>query len=323
MSEEAKETARPATAPVHWRERARIVERQVLDFLGAPSTGEAAALFRVAFGLLSLWYALGIWVNLERFYGNDGFVPWDLVKGDGWSWVSAFAYAPESRQLLTCHGVALFVASTGFLLGWGARLWTLVICYVHISLQFRDPFILNSGDRLFQIVAGIACVMPLDARWSIRSWWRARRGKAPITGIVLGMRLLQMQIAYVYISSAIAKIANRRWQTGLALRDVLSSPVFAEWPMYIDFRPLVWGMTYGTLIFELGFPTLIWWKKARNWLLLAGIGFHVMIDVLMVIPIFSAIMIVCYPAFLEDEEVRRFFARFGRRKPAVQAEPEV
>jgi hypothetical protein len=313
VSDLATKDAARKEASETWRSRRRHLERLVLDFLGAPSTGEAAGLFRIVFGLLSLWYALGVWVNLERYYANDGFVPWDLVKGDGWSWISAFAHAPESRALLTFHGVALFVASAGLLLGLGARIWTLVICYIHISLQFRDPFILNSGDRLFQIVAGIACVMPLDARWSLRSWWRARRGKAPIVGSVLGLRLLQMQIAYVYISSAIAKIANKRWQNGMALRDVLASPVFAEWPTYIDFRPLVWAMTYGTLLFEFAFPTLVWWKKARNWLLLAGIGFHVMIDALMVIPIFSAIMIVCYPVFLEDEEIRRFFARFSRR----------
>lgn len=293
-----------------WTIRFRYLERIVLDFLGAPSSGHSAALFRLAFGALSIWYTLAVYLNLDRYYSNAGLVPWQVVKGEGWRLTNWYHLAPESTWMPQLHLWVLVVATVGFVLGFGARAWTVVIALVHISLQFRNPYILNSGDRLFQIIAGVACVMPLDAKWSVRSWLRSRRGLAPLVGNVAGQRLIQMQIAYVYIASAFAKLANRRWQAGVALRDVLSSPVFAEWPTHVQFFPLVAAMTYGTLLFELAFPVLIWWRKARYLLLGFGIVFHLLIDILLMIPIFSAIMIVCYVTYLSDEDIARGLARY-------------
>jgi hypothetical protein len=73
----------------------------------------------------------------------------------------------------------------------------------------------------------------------------------------------------------------------MALREVLASPVFAEFPTYVDSRPVLWALAYGTLLFELAFPLAIWWRRYRPWLIAAGVAFHVGIDLSMVIPIFS------------------------------------
>jgi hypothetical protein len=163
----------------------------------------------------------------------------------------------------------------------------------------------NSGDRLFQILAIIAVFMPLDHHYSLTAWWRRWRGKSMPLARVYGARLLQLQIAYVYLSSCVAKLSNTRWRNGVALRDVLSSPVFSEWPSYVDSALIIGFLTYSTLAFELTFPFGIWWRRLRPFLLLWGIGFHVGIDVLMVIPMFSSVMIVSYPAFLSDDDFAR------------------
>lgn len=59
---------------------------------------------------------------------------------------------------------------------------------------------------------------------------------------------------------------------------------------------------------------LVWFKKYRPWMLLAGIGFHIGIDIMMVIPIFSYAMIAAYPAFLNDGETRWLVDRLLLRK---------
>jgi hypothetical protein len=206
------------------------------------------------------------------------------------------------------------------LVGFFPRVSAIVIAYAHLSLQFRNPFILNSGDRLFMILAALSIAMPLGHKLSVDGWIRRLRGKPePAPVAIWGQRLIQLQIAYVYLSSCVAKLANLRWRQGIALRDVLASPVFAEWPMVIDFMPLIWFHTYSTLVFELGFPLLVWFRRWRPYVLLAGIGFHVGIDVAMVIPIFSAIMIVSYAAFLTDSETRWLVGRL--RRPFARAAP--
>ncbi len=299
-------------------------ERFFLSFFGTPTDGTSASLFRITLGVCALWQAVGVWLNLRRFWGDDGLIPYGIIAGEKYQWLSPFAWAPSSDAVLYGHGIAFTAASFFLLIGFYPRVFTLVLAWTHLSLQLRNPFILNSGDRLFMIVAALAVAAPLGQRWSVDAWIRKLKNRPAPEGLTLwGMRLLQIQIAYVYLNSALAKLGNTRWRTGMALRDVLSSPVFAEWPSYIDVTPIIWFLTYSTLVFELSFPILIWFKKPRPWLLAYGVLFHAGIDALMVIPIFSYIMISTYPVFLEDGEIeraRRFVLRILRRERAEPME---
>lgn len=304
------EAAAPAAPPISRRE---WLERRWNTFFYAESDGTSVGIFRLLLGSLAVWQAFGIWLNLRRFWAADGMIPWKLVETDKFIWLTPFAWAPESETVLVGQAVIFTIAATGLLLGVRANLCAALVAYLHASFQYRNPFILNSGDRLFMIASAFAVLMPLARRFSVESWWRARANLAPKPAFVWGQRLLGMQIGYVYLNSAVAKLGNTRWRTGMALRDVLASPVFAEWPRYVDFKPIVWGLTYSTLLLELSFPVLIWFRRYRPFLLLWGVAFHVGIDVTMVIPIFSSIMIVSYVTYLSDDESRRALAWLARR----------
>lgn len=315
------EAESPPAPPVKKAPLSERAERLYLRFFAAPTDGTAAAFFRVTFGLLAIWVSIGIIWNLRRFYGHDGMLPYDVVGKDRFIWLFPISWAPESRGMLQAHAVAIAVSSTCVLLGFRPRLFTLLLAYVHCSLQVRNPMILNSGDRLFSIVAFLGAFAPLSRRFSVDAWLAQRFGKgkspAPADDLpsVWGQRLLGLQISYVYLNSVIAKLGNVRWRNGMALRDVLASPVFAEFPRFIDFTPLIWFLTFSTLLFELSFPVLVWFKRYRPLMLLWGIAFHAGIDAMMIIPIFSAVMIATYPAFLTDDECKWLFARV--RKPSL------
>lgn len=301
-------------------------ERFFLSFFGTPTDGTSAGLFRITLGLCALWQAVGIWLNLRRFWGDDGLIPFGIVSAEKYQWLSPFSWAPASNAILYGHAIAFTVASFFLLIGFYPRVFTVVLAWVHLSLQFRNPYILNSGDRLFMIVAALAVATPLAHRFSVHSWLRNRRNQPPPQGATLwGMRLLQIQLAYVYLNSSLAKLGNTRWRTGMALRDVLSSPVFSEWPSYIDITAIIWFLTYSTLVFELSFPVLIWFRRPRLWLLAYGVLFHTGIDALMVIPIFSYIMISTYPVYLEDGQIERArrwaLCRLRRERPAPVETP--
>lgn len=293
--------------------RAERAERLYLSFFARPTDGRPAAILRITLGLVALGVTLGVWLNLRRFWADDGMIPFSVVAGDRFVWLSPFAWAPRSELVLYGHAVLFTLASLTLLAGRWARASALILALLHVSLQLRNPFVLNSGDRLFSIQLGLAALAPLGLR--------LRAGAAPapraphvVAPTLWGQRLVALQIAYVYLNSAFAKLANPRWREGLALRDVLSSPVFAEWPRYLESRPLVGALTWGTLLFELTFPVLVWWRRARPWLLAAGVLFHLAIDVTMVIPMFSYIMIASYAAFLDDEDVAAIARRIWKRE---------
>lgn len=308
----------PTPAPEPAAPLRERMERRFVSFFAVPSDGTTAALFRVLFGAEAVWQAVGILWNIDRYWGPQGTIPFDIVAKDEFIWMSAFRWAPASATFAHALGIAFAIAAVCLFIGFYPRVATLVVAYLHLSFQFRNPFILNSGDRLFMIVAALAAFMPLGHRFSVDALLRARRGRAPPEATVWGQRLVGMQIAYVYLNSAVAKLSNPRWQNGMALRDVLSSPVFAEWPHYVDNRAVIYFFTYMTLALELAFPVLVWWKRYRPWMLLWGIAFHAGIDATMIIPIFSSMMVVSYAAYLSDEEtawlVRKVFRRGGSER---------
>ncbi|MFO0551254.1 MAG: HTTM domain-containing protein [Polyangiaceae bacterium] len=298
----------PAPSPPTLRDR---LEAAYLAFLARPTDGSAASLFRLTFGALAVWQAVGVLINLRRFWGRDALIPFEVVSHDPFIWLSPFAWAPNSAVVLYGHAAAVAISAVAFFVGFRPRPFALLLAAAIASLQFRNPFILNSGDRLFMIVAALSAAAPLSRRFSVDAWLalRAPETKPAPIATVWGQRLVGMQVAYVYLSSAVAKLGNPRWQQGRALRDVLASPVYAEWPRYVDSRVLIAVMTYGTLVFELLFPGLVWFKRFRPYLIAAGVVFHLGIDVTMIIPIFSWIMIASYPIYLGDDEVAWLLGR--------------
>lgn len=299
----------PEVAPAARPPRAERAERLFLSFFAQPTDGTAAGIFRILFGSLAIWQTVALWWSLRRFYAHDGMIPWRLVENGRFIRITPFAWAPESDAVLYGQAIAFTMASVFVLIGIRPRLFILLLAYLHASFQYRNPYILNSGDRLFMIVGALAALMPLGHRFGVDAWLRAKAGKLAPAATMWGQRLIGLQLSYVYLNSAFAKLGNERWRNGLALRDVLSSPVFAEWPMYIDFKPLILFLTYSTLVFELSFPLMVWMKRYRPYVIAAGIAFHTSIDVAMLIPIFSAIMIVTYPVFLTDDEAHWLVAR--------------
>jgi hypothetical protein len=280
--------------------------REIVRFWSAPTFGFSAALFRIVFGALSLWTALGVALNGRRYFSEQGLIPWHVVSGFPWANWSLFALAPQSGALLAALCAALVIASCGLLLGVAPRLCSAVVFAVHVSLHHRNPYVFNSGDRLFLMLAGLGMFLPLGRVGSLTSRFR-RAQSAPAArppASVWSQRLIQLQICHLYWFSCLAKLKHEGWQRGLAMREVLASPPFAEWPMQVD-GWLSALLTWSTLLFELGFPIAVWIPKLRRWALALGVVFHLGIEISMKIPMFSAIMIVSYALFLKDDEARR------------------
>jgi hypothetical protein len=284
-------------------------------FWTARTTGHSAALFRVSYGLLSIWTTLFLFPNVERFYSNTGMFPWKFAKDFPEQVISVIALAPESDGLIYAMVWALLIASLAMTVGYRARLAAIVIFVVHLTFQHRNPYTVNAGDRLFLIIALLSSFMPLAKQWSVEAWQRSKAGTTAqenTTSPIWAQRLIALQLSYVYLYAFGAKILSPVWQNGTALYGVMASTRLAEWPTEIHFAPLVALMTWGTIIFELALPLLAWRKKYRAKILIVGVLFHLGIEVTLRIPLFSAIMVVCYASYLTDEESRALVARVGR-----------
>ena len=282
--------------------------RALVRFWCAPTTGFAAALFRIALGGLGLWGAIGVLINRERYFSDQGLIPWHVVSEFDWARWSLLALAPTNDGWLSALCALLMMASVGYLLGVAPRACSAIVFAVHLSLQHRNPYIVNSGDRLFLMLSALGVFLPLGRACSFSASLRGRRDAAQELPSVWSQRLIQLQICHIYWFSCFSKLRHAGWRQGTALRDVLASPVFSEWPVVIDTWLVTALLTWGTLLFEFGFPIAVF-TRLRRLALLAGIGFHLSIELTMKIPMFSAVMIVSYALFLKEDEAAWLLSR--------------
>lgn len=300
---------------------------QLLDFFRGTTNGSAAGLFRIVLGVLSFDNALLLLPNADRYYGPAGTLPWNVVTKFPENRYTLFRFFGEEPDFPRTFLLVLAALSLLYALGVLSRVLS-VVCFLMLgTLHHRNPYVINGGDNLMLQLFWLGAFLPLDARFSLTAALRCRFGAGTTDSArysVVGQRLVMVLVFYIYLYAFGAKMQHRVWWTGEAMIDVLASPMLARFPFVLDFFPLSALMSYGTLVFEGTFPVLVLHPKTRRFTLLAGVAFHLGIDLTLKIPLFSAMMLTSYLAFLEDREVEGALAwvtRFFRpRAPALPAD---
>jgi hypothetical protein len=77
-------------------------------------------------------------------------------------------------------------------------------------------------------------------------------------------------------------------------------------PVLMDSLIFLKLMTWGTLLVELSLGTLIWFKKFRRPVIVAGILFHLGIEYIMSIPFFELYMMALLINFISPEALKAF-----------------
>jgi hypothetical protein len=300
------------------------VLRRIADvptqFFAARVTGSSASAFRIAFGALSAWNGLTLVVNTERYFSDAGAYPFDLAGAH--KSLSAFAWAPHDIDHAYAVLVAYVIVSLLMMFGVLSRVSCAALWFLQLSVEHRNSLITSDADTIFGIMLFIGIFLPLGRRWSVDAWVARRlvnrwpRLCDPLwrrLPSIWSARLLQLQIAMIYGMTAYAKVQEDVWVEGRAIRGFLAMPTYSTWPKWHDHWPFMKPLTWGTLAFECAFPLLIWFRPLRPWLLLAGVAFHLGIEVLMQVPLFSATMLCSYIMFVPDETVERWMNALERR----------
>jgi hypothetical protein len=285
-----------------------------------PEPIEVLGLVRIAFGALIIGWAISFFPDLPDLFGPEGVAP--DAPTDPYMW-TVFGIFPDDRALLVGWLVLLF-AAVAMTVGWHTRIASIAVVVLVLSFQHRDPSAFNSGEVLIRIEALYLALSPsgaalsLDQRRRTGTFWSAQV-RAP-----WAIRLLQLQLSVVYLSSVRWKLAGATWSDGTAvsyalrLKDMLILPVPQR---VIDSAFLMNVATWGALVVELALGTLVWNRRLRPWVLGAGVLMHTSIMVTMGVGFFTPAIFVLYCAFVSPEAIRRAIA--GRTRLAVKAPDEI
>jgi hypothetical protein len=288
-------------------------------FWHQPRSTAPLAFVRIALGLLITLWGVSLLPDARAFFGPEGVLP----------------TVPEVRlrtgilQLWRTDAAALVVvgalipAGLAVAVGFRTRAATLASFVLLLSLGRRDPYVMNSGDALLRHATLFLALSPAGAALSLDRYLadRTRFWEVPHAS-PWGLRLLQIQLTFVYLFSSFEKLRGDPWLEGTALGDAWRITDLARvgipLPAY-DSLLLTNVLTFSTLVIELAIAVLIWNRRARVYVVAAGIALHLGIEVTMSVGFFSAVAVSLYLAFVPDETAERWVGalrdRFGRGRP--------
>ena len=265
-------------------------------------------LFRLAFGLMAVGYTISLAPALFAFYSDDGILPAQPTYKGTLAW-GLLGWFPSDAAVLLFYFL-LLLGAIALLVGFQTRVAALVFFVCLISFGRRNPWVLNSGDLLVQVLAFYMLFMPAGLAVSVDRWLKEPRGVWDFPSrAIWPLRLVQVQVSILYIAAVWAKVRGVTWNDGTAVSYAFRIEDISRFPVpdfVTDSLVIANLLTFGTLAVELSIGILVWNRVLRPWVLLLGVGLHLGIDYAVRVGFFSYAVLVAYVAFVPPDAARSF-----------------
>lgn len=187
----------------------------------------------------------------------------------------------------------------------------------------RNPAVLYGADSVARIWLFYLLLMPCGRAWSIdairariRTGGRAFRER-PASMESWPVRLLQFQVALIYLATGVSKFYGSDYHEGTALWFALANPTFSRFyviaePVLSSAAPVLAALTMLTLWWELAFAFMMPLRFTRRVALGVGLFVHGGIFVALQIQFWGPLMLLSYLGFVPGRGVHRFWIRHVR-----------
>lgn len=284
-------------------------------YTGIPVDG--LCYFRFFLGLIMLATFMQDMIYADLWWSDTGLLPLkEALKQLSFFHFNLFEVLPNTpltlRLLIIIH--ILFLLS--FTLGFKTRLTTILLFITTLSFHQRNMLILNSADLLLRIFLFYLIFAPCGNKYSLDSFIAKRQGKRLKETTTFWIhRLIQIQIAFLYITTFFAKSKGINWLEGSAVYYATRLEDMSRFyiPWILDNFFTIKLLTWFTLFIEFSLGTLVWIKEFRKPIIVLGIFFHLGIEWTMSIPTFELMMIVSLVMMLEPQDLKRYIELALRR----------
>lgn len=221
------------------------------------------------------------------------------------------------------------IFSSLFILGVGRNVIGIILYLLTLNLMWLNPYILDGSDNVIQVTMPF---LVLSNSFKYFTWNNNNiystlddnsRNKNSLTLYqsfiknlndfsILG---IQIQVCFIYFFTAVAKMQGALWLNGTAIYYTMRVADFQATELNIPLTQnhyFVVIATYSTVIWELAFIFLVWFKNTKKIVLLFGCLLHIGIWIFMRIDNFSWIMIGTYFVFLTDFDYQNILNKISQ-----------
>lgn len=218
------------------------------------------ALMRISLALIGLWDLALRSRDLSVFYTDAGAFPRLAAVG---YYSDRFVASLHMMSGATAFQAGLFLIAAAALLcmlvGYRTRLAVAVAWILLVSLHVRTPPLLQAGDTLLRLLFFWSLFLPLGARFSVDAALDV--SPRPLRGrwLSIGSAALLLQVAIMYLASALLK-------SGPEWRDEGSAVYYSLQLDYLVTDVGVWLRQFGDL--QVVLTSLVWYFELLGPLLL-------------------------------------------------------
>jgi hypothetical protein len=266
-----------------------------------------------------MWVVAALWGHVPRvFRVEDAYAVDDMLFTSGpYRLVEWVVFTPPTAYALWALGM-IGIA----LVAWGGRLMRPGIAMFLVgagALLLEEALNIKAHDRLMLFVT-LGLLFSPAAERDLQTKWRSPFAR------------YWMLIVYsaIYGSTGLMKLLYEPgWFDGTALQYHLVQQFHAgsHVAAFVSGqRWLTFILCWWTVLFELGFPLLVWFRKTNPWVLALGMGFHVGIFSLMDVGAFGFVSAAAYPVLLHpdvaqalDGWIRTRWARLRGQEVAISS----
>jgi len=217
------------------------------------------AFFRIGLGFLLLCDLFNRSLSLTSHYTDAGVLPRDVLLS---KFLKEWHIIIHNMSGETSVIAVLFIIHAFFaflmMVGYRTKLSTFISWLLLISLQSRNPVVLQGGDTLFRMMIFWGVFLPLGARYSVDSLKLKPKFESNKFSSIASMCLI-LQVCYMYIFTAILKYHPIWFEDGTAVYYALNLDQFVT-PIGLWIKghfELTRFFTFGTIYLELIGPVLL------------------------------------------------------------------
>jgi len=314
------------------------------QFWFTPADPHTICTIRIVVGLLMLANYIEYLPAIHEFIGPDAWIDAsataELHSGQssgtayeryigGWYRPSVFSLA--SHETLPWMYGGFLIAIVALTVGFCSRTANLIVWIGHLSFLHRSLIAWYGLDIILAMLLAYLVIAPTGAVFSVDAWIRNRRSEQPVQPTVttnLATRMIQIHMCIIYAAAGLTKLQGNTWWEGTAIWYVLMIDELA----LIDFRWLatlndgliqtLCGLaTTGTLVFEIGFPALIWNRMLRPLVLVGSVCLHLGIGLVMGLFAFGLGMLTGCLAFVPPSFIAQLVGRIRHGRRATDHAP--
>ncbi|MFS4458055.1 HTTM domain-containing protein [Bdellovibrio sp. HCB2-146] len=286
------------------RETAKAID----TFFFKPQPVNSVALMRILLGVVLFIHWFTIWSHLEIFWGPEGIVSlqtsWERTADFR---INIFAFLPDDPRTSQLLALLHLGGVIGMIFGFFTRTSIAIAFFTLVSFHSRNHFILNSADVIMRNMLFFLFFTHSNDLYSLDAWIRRARGvQTPKERAPWALRLIQIQFCVIYIATVMYKMKGAYWAEGTAIYYATRLDEFVRIAVpLLNYMFVIKMLTWSTLIVEFALGTFVWIKELRYWILLAGVGLHLGIEVTMNIPLFEWIMIVSMMCMVDSYDLEK------------------